>query len=305
MTDKAISPLRRRLLEDVAIRRLSAKTQLHYVRHVKRFADFLGRSADKATAEDVRRYQWWLASIGTTAPTANLSATALQFFFKVTLKRHDLAERLSWWSNGSPWFSVSQDGIEDGEKLSRAGSNGNFGWLAGGAQPLIGTAERQLVADGHHDRHEEGGAHRAAAAGDGASAAQGAAVAVEGSQPVKAGDFAAVEGAQFGEFRDQRAGDGIADRRHAGEQVLLVAPSRTTAASMSCSISVSWACKTARIRSTPRRTRGCVRCRRRLLSAPIISTIWRRRATSSPSVRASALGSGRGSGRAPPRQSGR
>src|SRR5580693_4665422 len=92
MTDKAISPLRRRLIEDIAIRRLSPKTQLHYIRHVKRFADFLGRSADKATAEDVHRYQLWLASIGTTVPTVNVSATALRFFFKVTLKRGDLAD---------------------------------------------------------------------------------------------------------------------------------------------------------------------------------------------------------------------
>ena len=53
MTDKAISPLRRRLIEDMAIHRLGPKTQHHYVRHVKRFADFLGRSADKATPEDV------------------------------------------------------------------------------------------------------------------------------------------------------------------------------------------------------------------------------------------------------------
>jgi len=62
--------------------------------HVKSFADFLGRSADKATTEDVHRYQLWLASIGTTVPTVNVSATALRFFFKVTLKRHDLAEEL-------------------------------------------------------------------------------------------------------------------------------------------------------------------------------------------------------------------
>ena len=94
MTDKAISALRRRLIEDMAIRRLSPKTQLHYVRHVKRFADFLGRSADKATAEDVHRYQLWLASIGTTVPTVNVSATALRFFFKITLKRRDLAEEV-------------------------------------------------------------------------------------------------------------------------------------------------------------------------------------------------------------------
>jgi site-specific recombinase XerD len=94
MTDKAISALRRRLIEDMTIRRLSPKTQLHYIRHVKRFADFLGRSADKATTEDIHRYQLWLASIGTTVPTVNVSATALRFFFKVTLRRHDLAQEV-------------------------------------------------------------------------------------------------------------------------------------------------------------------------------------------------------------------
>src|ERR1700757_529496 len=94
MTDKAISPLRRRLIEDMTIRRLSPKTQYQYIRHVKKFADFLGRSADKATAEDVHRYQLWLASIGMTVPTANVAATALRFFFKVTLKRRDLAEEV-------------------------------------------------------------------------------------------------------------------------------------------------------------------------------------------------------------------
>src|SRR5258707_6591261 len=94
MTEKAISPLRRRLIEDMTIRRLSSKTQYQYIRHVKKFADFLGRSADKATTEDVHRYQLWLASIGTTGPTVNVSATALRFFFKVSLKRHDLPEEL-------------------------------------------------------------------------------------------------------------------------------------------------------------------------------------------------------------------
>src|SRR5438552_6320415 len=94
MTDKAISPLRRRLIEDMTIRRLSPRTQYQYIRHVKKFADFLGRSADKATTEDVHRYQLWLASIGTTVPAANVAATALRFFFKVTLKRLDLAEEV-------------------------------------------------------------------------------------------------------------------------------------------------------------------------------------------------------------------
>ena len=92
MIDKAISPLRRRLIEDMTIRRLSPKTHYQYIRHVKKFADFVGQSADKATPQDVHRYQLWLVSIGTTVPTVNVSATALRFFFKVTLKRRDLAD---------------------------------------------------------------------------------------------------------------------------------------------------------------------------------------------------------------------
>src|SRR6266404_9758592 len=71
MTDKAISPLRRRLIEDMTIRRLGPGTQHQYIRHVKSFADFVGHSPDKATPEDVRRYQLRLASIGTTVPTLN------------------------------------------------------------------------------------------------------------------------------------------------------------------------------------------------------------------------------------------
>jgi len=92
MTDKAISPLRRRLIEDMTIRRLSPNTQHQYIRHVKSFADFVGRSPDKTTAEDVHRYQLHLGSIGTTIPTVNAGASALRFFFKVTLKRRDLAD---------------------------------------------------------------------------------------------------------------------------------------------------------------------------------------------------------------------
>src|SRR5262249_45348734 len=74
------------------IRRLSTNTQHQYIRHVKSFADFVGRSLDKATAEDVHRYQLHLGSIGTTIPTVNAGASALRFVFKVTLKRRDLAD---------------------------------------------------------------------------------------------------------------------------------------------------------------------------------------------------------------------
>jgi len=94
MTDKAISLLRQRLIDDMAIRRLGPKTQHEYIRRVKGFADFLGRSPAKATAEDVHRYQLRLASIGATVSTVNATASALRFFFKVTLKRSDLADEV-------------------------------------------------------------------------------------------------------------------------------------------------------------------------------------------------------------------
>ena len=61
MTDEAISPLRRRMIEDMTIRKLAQKTQRDYVQRIKKFTAFLGRSPDTATFEDVRRYQLHLA----------------------------------------------------------------------------------------------------------------------------------------------------------------------------------------------------------------------------------------------------
>ena len=54
MTEQAISPLRRRMIEDMTIRKLAQKTQHDYVRRVKDFANYLKRSPDAAKPEDVR-----------------------------------------------------------------------------------------------------------------------------------------------------------------------------------------------------------------------------------------------------------
>ena len=61
-------------------------------RAVKNFAAFLGRSPDTASFEDVRRYQLHLAASGVGVPTINQTVTALRFFFRVTLKRHEIVE---------------------------------------------------------------------------------------------------------------------------------------------------------------------------------------------------------------------
>ena len=52
MTDQAISPLRRRMIEDMTIRKISPKTQQGYIRTIKNLAAFLGRSPDTASFED-------------------------------------------------------------------------------------------------------------------------------------------------------------------------------------------------------------------------------------------------------------
>ena len=57
MSEKPISPLRRRMLQDMAVRRLGEKAQSNYIRQIETFTLLLGRSPDTATAEDVRRFQ--------------------------------------------------------------------------------------------------------------------------------------------------------------------------------------------------------------------------------------------------------
>src|SRR6201993_3970916 len=96
MTKQAISPLRRRMIEDMAIRKLSPKTQHDYVQRVKDFAVFLGRSPDMAKSEDVRSFRLHLTSSGAGAPKINATVSALRFFFNVTLDRPELAKHLSF-----------------------------------------------------------------------------------------------------------------------------------------------------------------------------------------------------------------
>ena len=96
MTDEAKSPLRRRMIEDMTIRKFVAKTQHDYVQRVKDFASFLGRSPASASKEDIRRFQLHLASNGAGTPKMNATAAALRFFFNVTLDRHELAAQASF-----------------------------------------------------------------------------------------------------------------------------------------------------------------------------------------------------------------
>ncbi len=89
-----ISPLRQRMLDDMRMRKLSPKTQSGYIRAVRNLAQFLRRSPDSATAEDLRRYQLHLVNLGTSAITINITITALKFFFAVTVRRVDVMDMM-------------------------------------------------------------------------------------------------------------------------------------------------------------------------------------------------------------------
>ena len=95
MLEKPISPLRQRMIDDLTARRFKEKVQKDYVRHVRTFAAFLGRSPDTATSEDLRRFQLHMAQQQISAGSINAAVAALRFFFNVTLERPDLVRHLT------------------------------------------------------------------------------------------------------------------------------------------------------------------------------------------------------------------
>ena len=91
-----MSPLRRRMIEDMTIRNLSPATQRSYIHAVARFSDYFGRSPDKLTLDDVRAYQVHLASKGVAWGSLNQVVCALRFFYGVTLDQAIIPERIPY-----------------------------------------------------------------------------------------------------------------------------------------------------------------------------------------------------------------
>ena len=93
-TDTTVSPLRQRMIEDMAARKLGRHAQRSHIHSCRRFAAFLGRSPDTATADDVRRFQLHLIESGLSICNRNRIMTGVRFLFRVTLRRHDLASEV-------------------------------------------------------------------------------------------------------------------------------------------------------------------------------------------------------------------
>ncbi|MET4072463.1 site-specific recombinase XerD [Bradyrhizobium sp. S3.2.6] len=80
-----LSPLRRRMIEDMTVRNLSPATQRSYISAVSKFSRYFGRSPDRLELEDVRAFQVHLVSTGISWPALNQIVCALRFFYGVTL----------------------------------------------------------------------------------------------------------------------------------------------------------------------------------------------------------------------------
>jgi integrase/recombinase XerD len=91
---QTIRPLRQRMIDDMRMCKLAEKTQIQYIRAVRRLAAFLGRAPDTVTVEDLRRYQLHLVDHGTSPISINAAITGLKFFFEVTLDRSELIAKM-------------------------------------------------------------------------------------------------------------------------------------------------------------------------------------------------------------------
>jgi len=91
-----MSPLRRRMIEDMTVRNLSPATQRSYVHAVAKFSRYFGRSPDRLGLEEVRAFQVHLVSTGISWPGLNQIVCALRFFYGVTLGHSAIPERIPY-----------------------------------------------------------------------------------------------------------------------------------------------------------------------------------------------------------------
>jgi integrase len=91
-----LSPLRRRMIEDMTVRNFSPATQRSYISAVSKFSRYFGRSPDKLELEDVRAFQVHLVSTGISWASLNQIVCALRFFYGVTLSEALIPERIPY-----------------------------------------------------------------------------------------------------------------------------------------------------------------------------------------------------------------
>jgi integrase/recombinase XerD len=85
-----MSPLRRRMIENMTVRNLAPATQRSYLYAVARFSRHFARSPDRLGLQHVRAYQVHLAAQKRSWSHINQASCALRFFYGVTLGRSEV-----------------------------------------------------------------------------------------------------------------------------------------------------------------------------------------------------------------------
>ncbi len=101
-----MTPLRRRYIDDLRLKNFSPGTIKVYVHAVEMFASFLGRSPDRSTVEDVRRYLLQLMDRGLSRSYGVLQRNALRHLYRDTLGA-PMSSRPCLVPNGSGGFRSS------------------------------------------------------------------------------------------------------------------------------------------------------------------------------------------------------
>lgn len=94
MTKSQMTPLRRRMVEDMVFRNMAPSTQQVYTYAVANFARYHAKSPDKLGLDDVRTYRLHLLSRGLKAKSINPIVGGLRFFYATTLGKRDIAEQI-------------------------------------------------------------------------------------------------------------------------------------------------------------------------------------------------------------------
>jgi site-specific recombinase XerD len=89
-----MTPLRRRMLDDMKLRNMAASTRKVYVASVAGFSAYHGRSPDELTLEDMRDYQLHLVARGLKASSICPIMSALRFSYGVTLGDREAAAQI-------------------------------------------------------------------------------------------------------------------------------------------------------------------------------------------------------------------
>jgi integrase/recombinase XerD len=92
-----MTALRRRMVEDMQLRNLTAHTQQTYLRYASKFAQFFGKSPEHLGRDEVRRFLLHLVNEKRVSRgTYNLALCALRFLYRTTLGKEWMIEGIGY-----------------------------------------------------------------------------------------------------------------------------------------------------------------------------------------------------------------